>query len=139
MKHLAIRSGKKTLWSSEDAFSTLPCYVPTRLRSGANAMTKKAANDFADVRYYLMPRVVLNGKQIITIANQEGASGFFSKVKMYNSTKIVAFTPHDAEYDERSLAEVQKSYCTDIALDKDAVLALIVKKSTSLVQRVDLQ
>jgi len=139
MGHLAVVSGKKTLWSSDDMFSTLPYYMQSQLRSGINSVNKKSVTDYGEGRYYLMPRVILNGKEIITIANNEGMSGFFSKVKLYTSTRIVAFTPRDAEIVERSLAEVQKSYCTDITLDKGSVLALIVKKSTSFVQRVDLQ
>lgn len=139
MNHVVILSGKKTLWASDRKISTLPFYVQNRQGAGANSLSKKAQTDFGDVRYYLMPRVVLKGKEIITIANLEGASGLFGKVKIYEGTKIVAFTPQDSEFEEKGLWEMQNSYCTDITLDKGNVLALIVKKSTSFIQRVDLQ
>jgi hypothetical protein len=137
--HLVVLSGKETLWTSDEKFSTLPSYVTTRDVEAATVNTNVEQQQDAEIRYYLMPRILLKGREMITIANHEGISGIFGKVKMYDGTRIVAFTPQDSDFEDRNVAEIRNNYCADITLDKGNVLALIVKKSTSYIQRVDLQ
>jgi hypothetical protein len=137
--HLAVFSGREALWTSDDNFSTLPFYVMTRNVGANNSQNDALLQQDAETRYYFLPRVLLKGSGMVTFANHELASGLFSKVKMYDSTRIVAFTPVETEFTARNLTEIKGVYCADIALDKGSVLALVVKKSTSYIQRYDLQ
>lgn len=129
--HLTILNGKQSLWASDTRFSTLPLYLTTRER---DRMNKKDPQ----IRFYLKPRILLKGKDIITVQNEEGMSKLLGNVKMYDSSRILAYTPDESEFTERELATIRNYYCADIALDKGDILALVVKKSTSFIQRIDL-
>ncbi|HNY66118.1 MAG TPA: hypothetical protein PKM41_11825 [Deltaproteobacteria bacterium] len=136
---VVISRGKEVLWASDSKFSTLPSYVVTSGPTASTGGIAKKSQTEGDIRYYFMPRVLVNGGEIVTFANQEGVSGLFGRVKIYNATRIVAFKPEDTGFAEVDLEQVKNNYCADIALDKGDVLALIVKKSTSYIQRISLQ
>lgn len=129
--NLTVLNGSRSLWASDTKFSTLPLYLITKDKS---LMTKKDPQ----IRYYLKPRILLKDKDIITIQNVEGLTRLLGNVKMFNSSRILAYTPAESEFTERELATIRNYYCADIALDKGNILALVVKKSTSFIQRIDL-
>lgn len=138
---LTVLSGKKTVCTSETKFSTLQLYLQDKIPT-----FHYTAQDDADVsevnpvnRYYLRPRTLSQGKDIITFANDEGLTRFIGNFKMYDASRIVACTPNESELDERDLGAFKGYYCADIALGKGGVLALLVKKSTTLIQRIGLQ
>jgi len=85
-----------------------------------------------------MPRMLEYRGGIITIANDQGLMRFLRNVKLYNSSRILAFSPDKTGFSERDLAVVRKHYCADITLDRDDLIILIVKKSTSLIRRIGL-
>lgn len=128
---LTVLNGKTTLWTSDTKLGTLPYYLITK-EKGPQARKE------AQIRYYLGPRIVMQGKDIITIGNVEGMTKIFGNVKMYDSSRILAYTRDESEFNERELATIRNYYCSDIALDKGQVLALVVKKSASYIQRIDL-
>ncbi|HQI00823.1 MAG TPA: hypothetical protein PLF54_05465 [Deltaproteobacteria bacterium] len=141
VNRLVAFNGKKTVCVSDTNFSTLPFYLQDKIPT-----FHYTAQDNADVsevnpvnRYHLRPRIVSQGKDIISFTNDEGLTKFIGNLKRYSGTQILACTPGESEFDERTLGTFKGYYCTDIALDKGGVLALIVKKSTSLIQRIDLQ
>lgn len=134
---LAAANGKTIVCTSDTKFSTLPLYLQDKAETfqykGKDNEGRKPT-----VRYYLMPRIISQGKEVITIANDQGLAKFIGNLKMYDSSRILAYTPEDSEFTERDLATIRSHYCADIALDKGSILALVVKKSTSLIQRIDL-
>jgi hypothetical protein len=48
------------------------------------------------------------------------------------------FAPGRSGDHERDLVTIRNHYCADIALDEGDLIVLVVKKSTSLMQRIDL-
>lgn len=137
--HVVVMRGKEPLWFSESKFSTLPCFVLTRDVNMSGSDSRKGIKKNQEIRYYFMPRILTKGREIYTIANKEGFSGLFGNVKIYDASRIAGFTPEDTGFAEKDLLEIKNNYCADIALDKGDVLALVVKKSTSSIQRIDLQ
>ncbi len=130
---LTILNGSDRLWVSDTKVASLPLYFENK--TGAVKMEKK---DGPDSRYYLMPRMLEHRGGIITIANDQGLMRFLRNVKLYNSSRILVFSPDKTGFSERDLAVVRKHYCADIALDRDDLIILIVKKSTSLIRRIGL-
>lgn len=137
--HVTVLRGKEPLWFSESKFSTLPFYVLTRDVNMSGRDSRKGIKKNQEIRYHFMPRILTKGREIYTIANKEGFAGLFGNVKIYEASRIAAFTPEDTGFAEKDLLEIKNNYCVDIALDKGDVLALVVKKSTSTLQRIDLQ
>ncbi len=130
--HLNVANGKQSLWKSDTRFSTLPLFLITKEK---DPMERRDSQ----LRYYLKPRILKAGRDIVTIQNEQGMSRFLGNVKMYESSRILAYTPDESEFAERELAAIRNYYCADITLDKGDLLALVVKKSTSFIQRIDLQ
>jgi hypothetical protein len=136
--YLTAVSGKNTVCTSETKFGTLSLYIQDKVEVFHYRTDDNSAQPEPPVRYYIRPRIVSHGKDIITFINEEGLTRFIGNLKVYDSSRILACTPDESDFDERDLSAIKNSYCADIALDKGSVLALIVKKSTSLIQRIDL-
>ena len=122
---VTLLSGKNPLWASETKLATLPLYFESKV-------------DEPDARYYLMPRILPYGSGVITIANEQGPWKFLRNVKYYNSSRVLMLNPGKSGDGERDLVTIRNHYCADIALDEGDLIVLVVKKSTSLLQRIDL-
>ncbi len=122
---ITLLNGKNPLWSSETKLATLPLYFENKV-------------DEPDARYYLMPRILPYKNGVITIANEQGPWKFLRNVKYYDSSRILMLNPGRSGDGERDLVTIRNHYCADIALDEGDLIVLVVKKSTSLLQRIDL-
>jgi hypothetical protein len=122
---LTLLNGKNPLWASETKLATLPLYFESKV-------------DEPDARYYLMPRILPYENGVISIANEQGPWKFLRNVKYYDSSRILMFAPGRSGDHERDLVTIRNHYCADIALDEGDLIVLVVKKSTSLMQRIDL-
>lgn len=122
---VTLLNGKNPLWASETKLATLPLYFESKV-------------DEPDARYYLMPRILPYKDGVITIANEQGSWKFLRNVKYYDSSRILMLDPGKSGGGERDLVTIRNHYCADIALDEGDLIVLVVKKSTSLVQRIDL-
>ncbi len=122
---VTLLNGKNPLWASETKLATLPLYFESKV-------------DEPDARYYLMPRILPYESGVITIANEQGPWKFLRNVKYYESSRILMLDPGSSGDGERDLVTIRNHYCADIALDEGDLIVLVVKKSTSLMQRIDL-
>jgi len=89
-------------------------------------------------RYYMMPRILVDNGEIITIGNDRGMSKFFSNIIMFTGFEILAFSNKGLRFEDRTLVQMKKYYCADIALEDRSLLALIIAKDNSFVQFIDL-
>jgi hypothetical protein len=128
---LTVLNGKNPLWVSDTKLATLPLYFESTQHF-------ERKTDEPDARYYLMPRMLAHNGSIITIANEQGVMKFLRNVKLYSSSRILSFSPDKSGFSERDLAIIRNHYCADIALDQGSLIVLVVKKSTSLIQRIGL-
>ncbi len=136
-RNLTITNGSKTIWKSDTRAGTLPLYITSkRMNSGYQTRSKDHEQE---IRYYLMPRILVQGENIITIINDEGLTRVLGNMKFYDGARVIVTAPDQNEFRERDLSLIRNYYCADIILDKNSVLALVVKKSTSYIQRIDLQ
>ena len=122
---VTLLNGKNPLWTSEAKLATLPLYFKNKVNG-------------PDARYYLMPRILPYENGVITIANEQGPWKFLGNVKYYSSSRILMLDPGKSGDNERDLVTIRNHYCADIALDEGGLIVLVVKKSTSLMQRIDL-
>jgi hypothetical protein len=129
--HLGVFSGGERLSAADRTVSTLSLYLEASRAFGAK-------NEEPDSRYYLMPRILFHEGKAITIANEQGGWRFLGNVKFYESSRILAFSRGKSGLEERELAIIKKHYCADIALDQGELVMLVVKKASSLIERIDL-
>lgn len=124
---LTISSAGEIVWSSSTKISPLPMFIEKEINS-----------DDPPARYYIMPRILVNNRDIITISNDRGLSKIFGNIVMFTGFEILAFSSEGLRFEDRTLAQMRKYYCADIALDDRSLLALIVTKDASFVQYIDL-
>ena len=124
---LTISSANRILWSSSTKMSPLPVFIEQEINS-----------QDPPARYYMMPRILVNNGEIITINNDRGMSKIFGNLIMFKGFEILGYSLDGSRFEERALAQMGKYYCADIALDDRSLLALIITKDNSFVQFIDL-
>ncbi|MRR14296.1 hypothetical protein EG833_02470, partial [archaeon] len=66
-KRITIKNGKSAIWTSDTSYGSLPLYVVSKPKSMASASTtSKKSSKEARENYYLMPRILQHGKDILT-------------------------------------------------------------------------
>ncbi len=124
---LTISTAEETVWSSSTKISPLPMFIE-----------KEINTEDPPARYYMMPRILVDNGEIITIGNDRGMSKFFSNIIMFTGFEILAFSNKGLRFEDRTLVQMKKYYCADIALEDRSLLALIIAKDNSFVQFIDL-
>ncbi|HQP31639.1 MAG TPA: hypothetical protein PLB81_09945 [Deltaproteobacteria bacterium] len=128
---LKIANASETLWSSQTSFATLPMSLQE------DFVAAPGATDSDDSRtrtqfYYLPPRILVWEGMVMTIDNNAGLFGILDNSKVYRSCQIRSYAWTDLDFEERTLFKTSLGYCTDIAIQNDMLLALIVRKKGSL-------
>jgi hypothetical protein len=75
---------------------------------------------------------------VMTIDNNAGLFGVLESSKNYKSCRIRSYSWSGTDFDERILFKTSLGYCTDIAIQNDMLLALIVKKKETLLTYTNL-
>jgi len=124
---LTVSTAGEVIWSSSNKFSPLPLFIEKDLNT-----------DDPPARYYMMPRILAYNGEIVTIRNDRGMSKIFGNIIMFNGFKVLAFSHQGLRFEDRTLVQMSKYYCADIAIYDRSLLALIIAKDSSFVQIVDL-
>ena len=124
---LRVSSAGEIVWSSSTKISPLPMFIEKEINS-----------DDPPARYYIMPRILVNDAEIITIRNDRGASKIFGNIIRFTGFEILAYSRKGSRFEDRTIVKTPKYYCADIALEDRSLLALIITDNNSFVQFIDL-
>jgi hypothetical protein len=129
---LTISDGRAALWTDADSTSITPLFIDEERKSGSNFDGDLPA------RYYLKPRILNAGVRIITFRNGQGAAGMVSRLNVFESAQIIAYSPAGEEFSREVLENFGGSYCVDIAIVQGKAAAVIVKDKSASVQFIGL-
>lgn len=135
---LRIANSKETIWASEASFATLPLSLQEEYVSETGSIDSSDTKTRTQY-YFLPPRIIVYHGITMTIDNNAGLWGVLENAKVYKSSQIRSYTWTGTDFDERILYKTSLGYCTDITVQNDTLLALIVRKKVTLLTFTSLQ
>ncbi len=84
------------------------------------------------VRYYLPPKIIItDDKEIITFTNGQPYTRIFNNVRIYDSSRILAYSISDIGLEEVILYNTSTGYCADLSIQDRILLVVIVQNDKS--------
>lgn len=133
---LVVHDGSGIIWEDAQDAGTTPLFIEEKRarvqRSGSDA------SSLMPIRYFLRPRILVQGKRIITFRNDQRAGSIFPGLGLFTSWDILVYDVSGEKVSRSAARKDITGYCADIGLIDGTVAALVVEGKRSYVKFFDL-
>jgi hypothetical protein len=125
---MVVSDGKSILWTDDTNAGNSPQFIEDL------PVDRGDAGRDPIIRYYLKPRMVPFGSEIVTFRNSLGSTRIVSGLNLFEYSQVLAYTRTGDSFTKNELATFPESYCPDITVIQGKIAALLVKNKLTYVQ-----